>query len=371
MPHDGPAGCLGHLVVAANAIRVDCRVKLRVATTSNSEFPLTSAEKPAPRFSHGLLRLFRVRGIDVFLHWTWIILAIYEIQGDNRYSQPFWRAIEYVTIFGIVLLHEFGHTLACRQVGGTANRIVLWPLGGIAYVNPPPRPWPYLWSILAGPLVNLVLVPVLFGVLVLSVVLGWRGAFPDADQFLFMICFTNLVMLVFNLLPVFPLDGGQILRGLLWLVIGRAASLMVAAILGFVVALGMIAVSLHWTEWWLALMAFLGAIASVSGLRRAMLIMSSRKAARYEDHSCPKCGHGAPVGKFFSCAQCSRRFDAFKRSSCPQCGRLVNEVLCLECERSSPIQEWGSERARPEPSLPSIGAETCASIPSPEDENRK
>src|SRR5713101_861503 len=48
--------------------------------------------------------------------------------------------------------------------------------------------------------------------LVLSVVLGWRGAFPDADQFLFMICFTNLVMLVFNLLPVFPLDGGQILR---------------------------------------------------------------------------------------------------------------------------------------------------------------
>ena len=61
--------------------------------------------------------------------------------------------------FLIVLLHEFGHALACRQVGGTANQIVLWPLGGVAYVNPPQRPGATLWSIAAGPLVNVALLP--------------------------------------------------------------------------------------------------------------------------------------------------------------------------------------------------------------------
>lgn len=70
-----------------------------------------------------------------------------------------WNIAEYLALFGIVLLHEFGHALACRQVGGKAERVVLWPLGGIALVQPPPRPGALLWSIAAGPLVNLVLVP--------------------------------------------------------------------------------------------------------------------------------------------------------------------------------------------------------------------
>ena len=69
--------------------------------------------------------------------------------------------LEYLALFLIVLMHEFGHALACRQVGGTANRIVLWPLGGVAYVNPPQRPGATLWSIVAGPLVNVVFLPIL------------------------------------------------------------------------------------------------------------------------------------------------------------------------------------------------------------------
>ena len=51
-----------------------------------------------------------------------------------------WSVLEYLTLFLIVLMHEFGHSLACRQVGGQANGIVLWPLGGVAYVSPPQRP---------------------------------------------------------------------------------------------------------------------------------------------------------------------------------------------------------------------------------------
>src|SRR2546426_740976 len=99
----------------------------------------------------GALRLFRVGGIDLFLHWSWFLAAAFEIGGGTKsYSSRTWNALEYLALFLIVTLHEFGHALACRQVGGTANRIVLWPLGGVAYVNPPPRPGATLWSIAAG-----------------------------------------------------------------------------------------------------------------------------------------------------------------------------------------------------------------------------
>jgi Zn-dependent protease len=116
-----------------------------------------------PTARRGSIRLFRFAGIDLFLHWSWFLVAAFEIYNRvGRYSSVIWNLLEYLALFLIVMLHEFGHALACRQVGGVANRITLWPLGGIAYVNPPPRPGATLWSIAAGPLVNVVLCPVLF-----------------------------------------------------------------------------------------------------------------------------------------------------------------------------------------------------------------
>jgi hypothetical protein len=61
-----------------------------------------------------------------------------------------WNVAEYLALFLIVALHEFGHTLACRQVDGTADKVMLRPLGGVAYIDPPPRPGATLWSIAAG-----------------------------------------------------------------------------------------------------------------------------------------------------------------------------------------------------------------------------
>ena len=112
--------------------------------------------------SGGSIRLFRIAGIDVFLHWSWFLVAVYEVQiWRSMFSSPVWAALLYIGLFVLVTMHEFGHALACRQVGGQANRIVLWPLGGIAFVNPPPRAGAMLWSIAAGPLVNLLLAPIL------------------------------------------------------------------------------------------------------------------------------------------------------------------------------------------------------------------
>src|SRR5262245_54322784 len=107
------------------------------------------------------LRIFQIAGISVYVHWSWLIVAVIAFQfRRDTYASPIWNVIEYLSLFGIVLLHEFGHAFACRQVGGKADRIVLWPLGGIAFVSPPQRPGAVLWSIAAGPLVNLVLLPV-------------------------------------------------------------------------------------------------------------------------------------------------------------------------------------------------------------------
>src|SRR5947208_2872937 len=127
----------------------------------------------------GSFRLFHFAGVDVFLHWSWFIVAIYEIQTrPKEYSSPLWPVLEYLSLFVIVLMHEFGHALACRQVGGQANQIVLWPLGGVAYVTPPPRPGATLWSIAAGPLVNVALAPILTALVFSGASWGWADSDP-------------------------------------------------------------------------------------------------------------------------------------------------------------------------------------------------
>jgi Zn-dependent protease len=128
----------------------------------------------------GTIRLVQIAGINVYLHWSWFLLAVFEISGRGGYSSKAWNALEYVALFGIVTLHEFGHALACRQVGGRADRIVLWPLGGVAYVSPPPRPGATLWSIAAGPLVNVVLIPIL-GLLLLLFAIRGDSSTPPSD----------------------------------------------------------------------------------------------------------------------------------------------------------------------------------------------
>src|SRR5579862_9358533 len=193
----------------------------------------------------GSIRLFRFAGIQVFLHWSWFVVALIEVNTRSRaYSSFIWNTLEYLTLFAIVLTHEFGHALACRSVGGKANQIVLWPLGGVAYVSPPQRPGAQLWSIAAGPLVNVVLVPVLSILWWIAVAAGWSDTNHDVYMYVVVIWYINLVLLVFNMLPIYPLDGGQILRSLLWFFLGRARSLMVACILGFIGAAGLIGLAI-------------------------------------------------------------------------------------------------------------------------------
>src|SRR5271157_2940058 len=234
-----------------------------------------------PSARQGSIHLFRFKGIDVFLHWSWFLVAAYEIRlRKGLYSSITWNVLEYLALFLIVLLHEFGHSLACRQVGGQANQIVLWPLGGVAYVDPPPRPGATLWSIAAGPLVNVVLIPIIMGVGRMSLLLGWYTAVPDLRGLIHAVFYIDVGLLVFNILPIYPLDGGQILRSLLWFMLGRARSLMVATVLGFAGVAAFIGLAVWSRDGWLGAIAVFMLLNCWGGLRHAQALLRFAKLPR-------------------------------------------------------------------------------------------
>lgn len=203
----------------------------------------------------------------MYLHWSWLLFGLVRMQFDTGYSSRLWTLIEYIGLFVIVLMHEFGHALATKSVGGQAEHIVLWPLGGIAFVNAPPRPGAVLWSIIAGPLVNVVLLPVLWGVAIFAMLASGGidsaeevSTMPDFVQLLFWLAVINTGLLVFNMLPIYPLDGGQTLQALLWFAIGRAKSLRIAAGLGMTLSvfLAGVAMFLLGSIWLVVIALFLG-----------------------------------------------------------------------------------------------------------------
>jgi len=299
-----------------------------------------------PALRQGAIHLFRVAGIDVFLHWSWFVIAVYEIGArQGRYSNYAWSVLEYLAIFVIVLLHEFGHAFACRSVGGTANRIMLWPLGGVAYVDPPQRPGAQLWSLAAGPLVNVALLPILGGAYFAASASGWEQLHPDLYQFLFFVfIYIDLGLLIFNMLPIYPLDGGQILRSLLWFFVGKARSLQAATILGFVGAAGLVGLvvlvpSMHST-WTLVVVGFI-VMNCWGGLQHARRLIKIEKLPRREGFECPQCHTKPPIGSFWRCSSCNSAFDTFAcQAACPFCGTAFNTTVCLDCGRSSPIAAW-------------------------------
>jgi Zn-dependent protease len=231
----------------------------------------------------GAIRLFRFSGIQVYLHFSWFIVAAYQLtQRLNNYRAPIFAVYEYLALFAIVLLHEFGHALACRQTGGSADRIVLWPLGGIAFVNPPRRPGAVLWSIAAGPLVNVALVPVLELLWIFAGHAGWFEDAPDAFRLIGMIRTINLVLLIFNMLPVYPLDGGQILQALLWFPLGEIRSLQIASVIGVIgsISLAGLALLLRLNVVWTAIMAFFLLSRAIAGWQYAKALVAEEVARK-------------------------------------------------------------------------------------------
>jgi Zn-dependent protease len=290
------------------------------------------------RSGQGAIRLFRIKGIDVFLHWSWFLVALYEIQArKGQYSSVAWNVIEYVALFAIVLTHEFGHALACRSVGGTADTIMLWPLGGVAYVSPPQRAGATLWSIAAGPLVNVALMPVLW----LAASVSGPASTSDLHTLLWQIFKINLYLLIFNILPIYPLDGGQILRSLLWFPFGRARSLLIASVLGFLGVAGFVLLALWEQSVWLGIIAAYAGLNCWNGFKTARALRKLEKIPRRQGFACPSCRTAPPIGPIWRCNKCQTQFDTFQTGGvCPQCSARFEKTTCLDCHQSNPIPAW-------------------------------
>ncbi len=300
----------------------------------------------------GSIRLFRLAGIELYLHWSWFLVAFYEIsQRATHYTSLTWNVLEYLSLFVLVLLHEFGHSFACRQVGGQADHIVLWPLGGVAYVQPPQRPGAMLWSIAAGPLVNVILIPVFLLTARLMVAAGLAKTAPDAVELVVQMAIINGVLLVFNLLPIYPLDGGQILRSLLWYMFGRAWSLVAVTVLGFIGVAALILLALVTHSWWTGVVAAFILMNCWDGLRYGLQLARIARAPRRVGLACPACQAAPPDGAFWTCGRCRKQFDFFEHlATCPHCGTAYSRVLCLECGTVAPLGTWNPQESGPDSS---------------------
>lgn len=176
-------------------------------------------------FRNSGLRIGRLFGINIWVHWVLLLLVALQLLDilmvkGGQYGEPMAAFASFaLALLVTILLHEFGHAYAAHRQGGGAEKIILWPLGGLAVCHSPQNPRSRFWVSAGGPLVNLglgLLVTGLCLVLDLSFLPSYSGEPVFWQQLLQYLFLWNFVLLTVNLLPCYPLDGGQILHSFLW-----------------------------------------------------------------------------------------------------------------------------------------------------------
>ena len=183
-------------------------------------------------------KLGRFAGIDVYVHATFILLigwVAYNYWLQYReWSRVLVGILFIVALFICVILHEYGHALTARKYGIKTRDITLYPIGGVARLERiPDRPIEELWVALAGPAVNLVISVILIAYLLLTngpgSILNLR---LSEGSFLERLIVVNVTLVLFNLIPAFPMDGGRVLRALLALRLEYTQATQIAAYVG-------------------------------------------------------------------------------------------------------------------------------------------
>jgi Zn-dependent protease len=217
------------------------------------------------------------RGIGVYMHATFLILIAIVVLGQWSEGHDVSRTLESVlfvlALFACVVLHEFGHALTAARYGIRTRDITLLPIGGVARLERMPRePMQELWVALAGPAVNVVIAGLLFGWLSLT------GRFAPLEQlsvsggpFFERLLAVNVLLVGFNLLPAFPMDGGRVLRALLATRLEYTRATQIAASVGQGMALlfGLFGMFYNPFLVFIALFVWIGAAGEASMVRVA------------------------------------------------------------------------------------------------------
>ena len=195
-------------------------------------------------------RIGTIAGIGVYLHFTFLILPAWLVVDQVRRGAD-WQVVLHSLVFlsalfGIIVLHELGHALAARRYGIQTRDITLLPIGGVARLEKmPDDPRQELIVALAGPAVNVALAFLSFlGLIALIGVAASVGAIDSAvtgllnpgritgATFCVEMLLVNIVLVIFNLLPAFPMDGGRVLRAVLAMNMDYVRATKVAAVVG-------------------------------------------------------------------------------------------------------------------------------------------
>jgi Zn-dependent protease len=217
-------------------------------------------------------KLGEFRGIGVYVHATFLILIAIVVAGHWSQGHDLGKTLEGVffvlAIFGCVVLHEFGHALTAARYGIRTRDITLLPIGGVARLERMPRePLQELWVALAGPAVNLVIAAGLLAALSLT------AGFAPLEQlsitggpFLERLLVVNVILVAFNLLPAFPMDGGRVLRALLATRLEYTRATQIAASIGQGMALlfGLVGLFVNPFLLFIALFVWIGAAQEAS-----------------------------------------------------------------------------------------------------------
>ncbi|MCA9945485.1 MAG: site-2 protease family protein [Anaerolineales bacterium] len=197
------------------------------------------------------LKLFSVRGIDIRLHLTFPLILVWAafqfgVLGGGGLAGALFGVIVISLLFGLVTLHELGHSFAALNYGVPVERIVLLPIGGVAQLrHMPDNPKQEFVIALAGPAVNVVLAilmggaAVLFGLPLTNPLAGGISlSFGAIFSYIF---YYNVILALFNMIPAFPMDGGRVLRSVLAMRLdyGRATRIAVSIGRGLAVLIGL------------------------------------------------------------------------------------------------------------------------------------
>jgi Zn-dependent protease len=202
----------------------------------------------------------RLMDVDVHIHPTFLLIFVWAVArwgfGPEGGAGALVLGLVFVLlIMASVIIHEFGHVVMARQFGVQVLDVTLWPFGGVARIEQiPARPRAEFMISLAGPAMNLAIFVALLPVLLLVGLIGGREALlAGADLFdritliglVTYVAITNLLIMAFNLIPAFPMDGGRVLRAALTPVFDRDRATSVAVGLGTLLAVAAIA----WGLW--------------------------------------------------------------------------------------------------------------------------